>query len=178
MADMTPIQLLRDIALRCRTQAAGLPEQQEVRETWSGIGFRLGDHYFVAAMDEITEILNVPSVTRLPNVKPWVQGVSNVRGRLIPVIDLDLFFETPSQEAMRNRRILVIEQHDQIDGLIVDSVEGMQYFPVDDFSGEVPSLPERIKPFVRGHYVRDSQIWTVISMEDLYEHDVFQEVAV
>lgn len=79
---------------------------------------------------------------------------------------------------MRNRRILVIEQHDQIDGLIVDSVEGMQYFPVDDFSGDVPALPETIKPFVRGHYVRDSQVWTVISMGDLYEHDVFQEVAV
>jgi twitching motility protein PilI len=54
----------------------------------------------------------------------------------------------------------------------------MQYFPVDDFSGEVPALPETVKPFVHGHYVRDGQVWTVISMEALYEHDVFQQIAV
>lgn len=178
MSELLPIQLLRDIARRCRTKAAGLPEQQEIRETWSGIGFRLGPHYFVAAMDEITEILKVPPVTRLPNVKPWVQGVANVRGRLIPVVDLDLFFGTPSQESMRNRHILVIHQHDQLDGLVVDSVEGMQHFPVDEFSDKLPALPEALASFVRGHYVRDDKTWAVISMADLYEHEVFQDVAV
>lgn len=178
MAESSPIQLLRDIARRCRTQAAGLPEQQEARETWSGIGFRLGSHHFVAAMDEITEILKVPPVTRLPNVKPWVQGVANVRGRLIPVVDLDRFFETPSQESMRNRHILVIEQQEQVDGLIVDAVEGMQHFPVDEFSDAVPELPETIQALIRGHYVRDNRVWAVISMADLYEHEVFQDVAV
>ena len=178
MSDMTPIQLLRDIASRCRSRAAGLPEQQEARETWSGIGFRLGHQHFVAAMDEITEILKVPPVTRLPNVKPWVQGVANVRGRLIPVVDLDLFFDAPSQESLRNRHILVIEQQEQVDGLIVDAVEGMQHFPVDEFSDTVPELPAAISAFIRGHYVRDNRVWAVISMADLYEHEAFQDVAV
>lgn len=178
MAELLPIQLLRDIAKRCRGQAAGLPEQQAIRETWSGIGFRLGQHHFVAAMDEVTEILKVPPVTRLPNVKPWVQGVANVRGRLIPVVDLDLFFGAPSQESLRNRHILVISQQEQLDGLIVDSVEGMQHFPVDEFSDAIPELPEAIASLVRGHYVRGDRVWAVISMADLYEHEVFQDVAV
>lgn len=178
MSELSPIQLLRSIAARCRNQASGLPEQEEVRATWSGIGFRLGRHYFVAAMEEITEILRVPAFTRLPNVKPWVQGVANVRGRLIPVVDLDSFFETPSQESMRNRRILVIDQQDQTDGLIVDGVEGMQYFPVDDFVAEVPDLPATIQPYVRGHYQRDDRVWSVISMADLYDNELFQDVAV
>lgn len=178
MSDLSPIQLLRSIAARCRSQAAGLPEQEEVRATWSGIGFRLGRHFFVSAMEEITEILRVPAVTRLPNVKPWVQGVANVRGRLIPVVDLDAFFETPSQEGMRNRRILVIDQQDQTDGLIVDGVEGMQYFPVDDFVAEVPDLPAAIQPYVRGHYQRDDRVWSVISMADIYNNELFQDVAV
>lgn len=178
MSDWTPIQLLRDIARRCRTQAAGLPEQQQARDTWSGIGFRLGAHHFVAAMAEVTEILKVPPVTRLPNVKPWVRGVANVRGRLIPVLDLDLFFEAPSQQALRDRHILVIEQGEQVDGLIVDAVEGMQHFPVDEFSQARPELPDAIGPFVRGHYVRDKRVWAVISMADLYEHEAFQDVAV
>ncbi|MDN3650657.1 chemotaxis protein CheW [Reinekea marina] len=178
MTEVTPITLLRGIESRVRHSAKGLPEQGEVAQTWSGIGFRIGEHHFVAPMSEVKEILRVPDFTRLPNVQSWVLGVSNIRGRLIPIIDLNDFLSYESNQAIRNRRILVIEQNEQSDGLVIDGVEGMQYFPIDDFDESTPNIPEGIKPFVSGHFVKDKRIWCRFNMRELFESEEFQGVAV
>lgn len=178
MAEVTPIALLRELEKRVRSTAVGLPEQGEIIETWSGIGFRIGEFFFVAPMSEVTEILRVPAFTRLPNVKSWVLGVSNIRGRLIPIVDLNAFFDYASTQPTRNRRILVIEQNDQVDGLVIDSVEGMQYFPTADFNEEKPDLPDAIKPFVTGYFIKDKRIWSRLSVSQLFFSEEFQGVAV
>ncbi|MDX1341461.1 MAG: chemotaxis protein CheW [Reinekea sp.] len=178
MSELSPIVLLRELEARVRSTALGLPEQEEITETFSGIGFRIGAHYFVSPMSEVTELLRVPAFTRLPNVKPWVLGVSNIRGRLIPLIDLNAFFSYESSDPIRTRRILVIEQNEQTDGLVVDGVEGMQYFAADSFDETVPEIPNDLKPFVLGHFVKDRRIWSRFSMKALSDHEQFQEVAV
>ncbi|WP_230390872.1 chemotaxis protein CheW [Reinekea sp. G2M2-21] len=178
MSELSPIDLLRELETRVRSTALGLPEQEEITETFSGIGFRIGAHFFVSPMSEVTELLRVPAFTRLPNVKPWVLGVSNIRGRLIPLIDLNAFFSYESSDPIRTRRILVIEQNEQTDGLVVDGVEGMQYFAADSFDETVPEIPNDLKPFVLGHFVKDRRIWSRFSMKALSDHEQFQEVAV
>jgi twitching motility protein PilI len=178
MVDMTPIELLRELESRVRSNAVGLPEQEEIVQTWSGIGFRLGEHYFVSPMSEVTELFRVPAFTRLPNVKPWILGVSNIRGRLIPIVDLSSFFSINAESPLRSRRILVIEQNEQLDGLVVDGVEGMQYFDAESYSEVVPSIPEQLSPYIVGHFQKDDRIWFRFSMKALSDHELFQEVAV
>src|SRR5690606_40471152 len=93
MSDVpTPFQRLLEIDARCRGLAAGLPSQQEAVKTWAGIGFRMGERLFVAPMGEVGEILHEPRYTQLPGVKSWVKGVANVRGRLLPIMDLCGYF--------------------------------------------------------------------------------------
>ncbi|MBW5466100.1 chemotaxis protein CheW, partial [Pseudomonas aeruginosa] len=88
MSDVqTPFCLLVDIDQRCRRLAAGLPDQQEAVQSWSGIGFRMCGRFFVATMVEVGEVLNEPRYSQLPGVKTWVKGVENVRGRLLPIRD-------------------------------------------------------------------------------------------
>lgn len=178
MTELTPIALLRSLESKVRSTAVGLPEQEEITETWSGIGFRIGEFHFVSPMSEVTELLRVPAFTRLPNVKSWVLGVSNIRGRLIPIIDLNAFFSYESSQPIRNRRILVIEHNEQSDGLVVDGVEGMQYFAADSFQTDIPDVPDDLKPFVLGHFVKDKRIWSRFSMQALSDHEHFQDVAV
>lgn len=92
MSAQTPFQILLEIDQRCRALAAGLPSQQAAVQTWSGIGFRMGERLFVAPMGEVGEVLHEPRYTLLPGVKSWVKGVANVRGRLLPIMDLCGFF--------------------------------------------------------------------------------------
>ncbi|AJQ93475.1 chemotaxis protein CheW [Gynuella sunshinyii] len=176
---ITPFQLLRQIADSSRSAASQLPAQREIRALWSGIGFTVAGRQYVAPMNEISEILSVPGYTRLPGVKPWVNGVANVRGRLVPIIDFVSFLGERSSATLKTKRILVIDYEEMINGIVVDSVEGMQHFPVDTFSAEMaPEIPESLQPFSDGHYVLNNKVWSVFSLQRMMVSEEFMAVAV
>ena len=178
MSDTThPFDLLLQLAAHCRRQAAGMPAQQVVAETWSGIGFRLAGQPMVAAMGEISEILHEPRYTALPRVKSWVRGVANVRGRLLPIIDLSHFLGAPSSAPRKQRRVLVLDQDDLFVGLLVDELFGMQHFPVSSFSTSVPDLPMELRPFVVGAYTRE-QVSLIFNFRALARDQAFLDVAI
>ncbi len=173
----TPFQLLLEIDQRCRALAAGLPAQQQVVRSWSGIGFRMGERHFVAPMGEVSEVLHEPRYTSLPGVKTWVRGVANVRGRLLPIMDLCGFFGGELSPLRKQRRVLVVDHQEIFAGLIVDEVFGMQHFLVDAFSEERPLLEASIQPFIHGVFHRERP-WLVFSPHVLARHQAFLEVAV
>lgn len=178
MSDLqTPFQLLAGIDQRCHAFAAGLPSQQEVLQTWSGIGFRMGERRFVAPMGEVSEVLHEPRFTLLPGVKSWVKGVANVRGRLLPVMDLCGFFGNDLTLVRKQRRLLVVDHQEIFAGLTVDEVFGMQHFPIDTFSEQLPLLEAKIQPFIHGVFQRE-QPWLVFSPHALAQHQDFIEVTV
>ena len=172
-----PFSALLDIASRSQEFAVGLPAQEETVLEWSGIGFQLAGHRFVAPLGEVSEILRVPRATKIPGVKSWVNGISNVRGRLLPVIDLAGYLNLANKGLMRNRRVLVLESGDLYSGIVVDQVFGMQYFPVDTFNQEISPLPEAVLPYVRGEYFKDNHAWTVFSVHALTADPSFMQVA-
>lgn len=173
----SPFQLLAAIDQRCRLLAAGLPSQQRTVQTWSGIGFRMGERYFVAPMGEIGEVLHEPRHTLLPGVKSWIKGVANVRGRLLPVMDLCGFFGSELSPLRKQRRVLVVDHQEVFAGLTVDEVFGMQHFPVDTFSEQLPPLEAAIEPFIHGVFQRE-QPWLVFSPHSLAKHQGFLDVAI
>lgn len=177
-AQAAPYALLTDIARRSRVLASGLPEQQQAIELWNGIGFILAGQRYVAPMGEVVEILHVPRYTHVPGVRSFMLGAANVRGRLLPLIDLAHFFDLPrSSRSQRERRVLVIEHGDLFSGLVVDSVSGMQYFAVDKFVAQPEGSPADVQPFVQGGYERDEEVWKVFSTFELMEDERFLDVA-
>jgi len=173
-----PFDILTDIAQRSRSLAAGLPEQRETVELWNGIGFILAGEHFVAPMGEVTEILHVPRFTHIPGVRSFMLGAANVRGRLLPLVDLASFFGVPrSSRSVLERRVLVFEEGDVFSGLVVDSVLGMQYFAQDSYRASPAGMPDSIRPFVTGGYERNEEIWKVFSATELVGDERFLDVA-
>lgn len=173
-----PYDLLSDMSAQFRRNARGLPLQQEFKTYWTGIGFTLGGTHYVTAMDEVTEVLTVPHYTRLPGVKPWVSGVANVRGRLVPIIDLASFFGLKTRPNHRDHRILIVEYDDRLNGIVVDSVEGLQSFPVDEYQSDIPiNIAPQIAPFVEGHYMINSVAMNIFGVHELVSSDSFMAVA-
>lgn len=177
-AQVSPFSVLKDIAQRSRALAVGLPEQQEAVELWNGIGFILAGERYVAPMGEVTEILHVPRFTHIPGVRSFMMGAANVRGRLLPLVDLATFFDLPlPSRSQRERRVLVVEEGDIFSGLVVDTVLGMQYFATESFRADPGRVPDRVRPFVNGSYERDDEIWKVFSARDLVIDEHFLDVA-
>ncbi|MBL4827771.1 MAG: chemotaxis protein CheW [Spongiibacteraceae bacterium] len=161
-SQLEPFAALLDIAERSVRNAKGLPAQVDIKPYWSGIGFTLAGHRFVAPMGEVAEILAQPPSTHLSGVQPWVVGVSNVRGRLLPLIDFENFFGS-SLGSRKRRRVLVLEMGELYSGLIVSEVFGMQHMPVDCFTDTVTDVVEKLKPFLAGSYHHDGVTWSVFS---------------
>ncbi|WP_158153384.1 chemotaxis protein CheW [Pseudomonas sp.] len=173
----TAFELLLDIDQRCRQRAAQLPSQENRLQTWSGIGFRLGEHWYVAPMGEVAEVLHEPRLSRVPGVKPWLLGVANVRGRLLPVMDLCGLLGHELLQPHKHRRVLVIDQDELFAGLLVDEVGGLQHFPLHSLDPAVTAgLPQGMSAFVQGHFQRD-QLWNVFSPNALVQTPGFMNVA-
>ncbi|UFH49681.1 chemotaxis protein CheW [Pseudomonas sp. KNUC1026] len=173
----TAFELLLEIDRRCRAQAAALPSQQARLQNWSGIGFRLAGHWFVAPMAEVVEVLPEPRLTQVPGVRHWVMGMANLRGRLLPVMDLCGFFGQGLSPLKKQRRILVIDHEELFTGLMVDEVPGLQHFAMQRLNpSSPPGLPPSMAPYVQGHFQRERN-WAVFSPLALTHVAEFMNVA-
>ena len=72
-------------------------------------------------MGEVAELLEMPTFTHLPSVQPWVLGVANVRGRLLPIFDLAQYFQGNLTGQRKRHRVLVLEYDEYYSGLCVDT---------------------------------------------------------
>lgn len=170
--------VLQSLAARSMGAAQQLPAQSNVVEQWRGVGFSLLGFDFVVPMEELVEMLEVPSYTRLPGVKPWVKGVANIRGRLLPLFDLAAFFSGALTGNRKNQRLLVLDKQNIYAGLWVDAVHGMQYFPVHARSHTLPSgLPSDLGHFTDGCFNVDNRQWIVFHPVALSQEPTFLDVA-
>ncbi|KZZ40515.1 MAG: chemotaxis protein CheW [Saccharospirillaceae bacterium] len=174
---MHPFAQLVDIAERSRSNASALPQQVELVAYWRGVGFMLAGQHFAADMSEVAEILQPPRLTRVPGVRSWVLGVANVRGRLVPVMDLAGLLGLPSKANWRSRRVLVVEHGDHMIGLLVDAVLGMQQF-AEDRQLQPTELEPEFEKFVSRAYERDGKTWPIFQLLDLVHAPEFLQIAV
>jgi len=175
-----PFEILAEMSRQSIKCASGLPAQNEAVELWNGIGFTISGAHFVAAMGSVSEIIHVPKFTSIPGVKAWLLGVANVRGRLLPIMDLALFFGlNHSSLNSRDKRVLIVEQGEILSGFVVDSVLGMQYFPADSYQAKKTSgIDQVIVPFVKGTYEKSDKKWNVFDTFVVTENKKFLDVAV
>ncbi len=175
MTDISAFDALNQLADLSSHHAVGLPAQVDTTPRWSGIGFSLLGCKLIAPMRQIGEMLEVPaSSTRLPGVHPWVVGLSNVRGRLLPLFDMAYFFGGKAEGHRKQQRVLVIETESLYSGLIVDQAFGMQHFTADRFSETVDAVPPALEPYVRGSYTDPTGVdWAVFDMGALVQEPRF-----
>lgn len=169
--------ILADYFQRCRNTALELPQRQDVVQYWSGIGFLLDGRRYVAPLEQVSEILTVPSYTRVPGVESWMKGVANVRGRLMAVMDLTGFLEKRTELKEARRRLLVLDHGELYTGMTVDDVYGMQHFDAEAYESEPGDVDDAVRPYITGAYQRDGDSWQVFSIELLAEDPRFLQVA-
>lgn len=173
-----PIALLRDYEYRARTIARGLPQQVEVKATWLAIGFRIGDVRLVTPVDEVGEILDYPPLSRVPGTKSWVRGLANVRGTLLPIMDLKEYLSKQPIRINPRSRVLVINFGAVTAGLLVDEVLGLKHFLEEEKTRKLPQVDDFMKSYLTGAYVQDGMEWGVFGMHALARSPLFLQVAV
>jgi twitching motility protein PilI len=172
-----PLQILLEMESRSKLNAAALPQQIDVRTTWDGVGFRVGDYQLVAPMEQISETLGYPSLTRVPGTKRWVKGVANIRGNLLPILDMNDFITGNPINIQRHSRIMVVHYHGISAGLLVDESLGMQHFFDEERGREAPNLDININRYLTDTYRQGNELWWVIDLYQMVESSEFLQVA-
>jgi len=173
-----PFELLKELEKRSRSVTAGSAPDPAVGQEWVGIAFRMGGEAFLVAREETREVLGYPAVvTRIPGSKSWVKGLANVRGQLLPMVDLRQFLGSGTTTAGRNTRVVVANHRDIPAGLMVDEVLGFRRFAETEFNTEPPPTVIRCDSYLAGAFRRGGEVWPVLSLKRLVESQSFLQAA-
>jgi twitching motility protein PilI len=171
------VGLLAEMEQRCRDKAYGLPQQKLIQSYWEGVMFYVGEHRFVAPLSGVKEILNHPSsLTLVPGAKPWMMGVANVRGTLIPVVDLQLYLIGKKTRQGRRSRVLVFTLGNSLTGVLVGEMVGMRHF-AKETARKAQLDSDKFSKYVQFEFDQDGMTWPVFSLSALAEDSGFQIAA-
>lgn len=122
----SPFEILARYERLSLAHASQTQDKLEAPGLWRGIGFRVGARLLLSGIDEINELLAVPALTPVPGTKPWLLGVANVRGNLVPVVDFARFLFGERTLSSDRARLLIVRQGNGSIALLVDEVFGQR----------------------------------------------------
>jgi len=105
--------------------------QKESRELLQLVSFNLGSEEFGIDILKVQEIIRLINITKIPNSPEFIEGVINLRGRVIPVISLRIKLGMQKIEYSNSTRIIVVEISNNIVGFVVDGVSEVLRIPAN-----------------------------------------------
>jgi purine-binding chemotaxis protein CheW len=114
------------------------------------VGFCIGNETFGVQIGSVREIVRVPEITAVPNAPELIEGVINLRGKIIPVMDLRKRFGGSALQADRKNRILVVELEKKLLGLIVSSASEVLKIPPSEIEPPGTVFAEGESSYVTG----------------------------
>lgn len=126
------------------TMTQKLLEQEEDTQKGKFLTFLLGNEFYGIEIRYVTEIIGIQAITEVPELPEYVKGIINLRGKIIPVMDVRLRFKKLFREYNDRTCVIVVDIKDASIGLIVDSVSEVLSIP----DGDIVSPPEVSKGFI------------------------------
>jgi twitching motility protein PilI len=179
---LAPFEILDDYERRSLDHVVGLPEQLEAPGLWRGVGYRIGHKRLASGFDEVVEILPMPQVTPVPGAQPWLLGVANIRGNLLPIVDLKQFLEGERTVIHEGQRVLIVRQPGGDVAVTIDELFGQRSFndaqqqPAEALAHNVLAQG-RYAHFVDRVYDLAEDSWGIFSLEKLSRTPEFRQAA-
>jgi purine-binding chemotaxis protein CheW len=130
------------------------------------VSFQVGDEEFGLDILRVQEIIRIQPLTRVPNLPDYIDGVINLRGKVIPVIGLRKRLGLDKQSADKRTRIVVVDVHGQVLGFVVDSVSEVLRIHTDTVE-PTPRLGKVDREFISGVGKLDSRLLLLLDLERL-----------
>ena len=134
------------------------------------VGFQVGRETYGAPITSLHEIVRVPEITVVPDAPNYVEGVINLRGKIVSVIDLRKRFGEKSVSTSRRNRILVVENNGKLSGLIVDSASEVLKISASDVEPAANIFQEGGGNCVTGLGKYNGRLIVLLDMSKLLEY--------
>jgi len=150
-----------------------------ITDTRQYLTFQLGEEIFAIDVSHVREILEFTTVTKVPGTPEYMRGVINLRGSVVPVLDIRLKFGMPAAEKTVNTCIIVVEVsfdgETTIIGALVDSVQ--EVFELDpDQIEPAPKIGMQLKTeFIKGMGKKDERFIIILDIDKVFS---LEEIAI
>jgi purine-binding chemotaxis protein CheW len=125
--------------------------------------FELAGQLYALPIQETQEIIRMTDITKVPNTKEFVEGIINLRGNIVPVINLNRRLGLPVKEYDETSRIIVVEYNGQKIGMIVDNVQEVGRYTGDEV--EPPSVAGDNVDYLKGVIKKGEELWLLLNLE-------------
>ena len=148
---------------------------ETISETHQYLTFKLDEEIFALGIDKVREVLDYTSVTKVPQTPAFMRGVINLRGGVVPVVDMRLKFGMPRTEQTVNTCIIIVEVAGEgetvILGALADSVQ--EVLDLEPHQIEpAPKIGTRLRTeFIRGMGKRDEQFIIILDIDKVFSGD-------
>ncbi len=156
--------------LQKQKQQISEPTAKDRDEIEQLVGFIVGEEEFAIPILYIKEIIKPIEYTRVPNVPDYVLGVFNLRGNVIPLIDLRIKFNLNPSKMTANTRYIVMKDDDNIAGFVIDRLTEAIRINKDRID-QPPETLAKDKGMIQGIGKRDNNILTILKVEALLKRD-------
>lgn len=133
--------------------------------------FRLHNEEFGVEITEVREIVKPRHITRLPHVDDYIEGVTNLRGEVIPVICLRKRFGLDPQEETQDTRIMMLEVKDSMVGFIVDAVTETLRLPEDAIEAPPSNIAGLRADYLAGVGKLDDRLLILLKVDKILSSD-------
>ena len=114
------------------------------------VEFRLAKESYAIELAYVREVLRLENLTPLPCTPPFVRGIINMRGQILPVIDIKRFFELPDAGITDLHRVIVVRAEGAEMGILADTVTAVRSIPLDRVQPSLPTLTGIRAAYLRG----------------------------
>src|SRR5450631_3053464 len=152
----------------------------EITDTRQYLTFKLGEEVFAIDVAKAREVLDFTTITKIPRTPDFMSGVINLRGNVVPVVDLRLCFEMSRTEKTVNTCIVVVEMclegETTVIGALADSVEEVIDLEPDQIQ-PAPRIGTQIRTdFIKGMGKRDSQFIMILDIDRVFSAEELSAV--
>ena len=154
-----PFDILLQLDQRIRERTPVEAISARLSEIRGRLALRLGSWNLLFSMDDVAEIIPIPRITRVPGVKRWLQGIANLRGKVISVSDLRDFLTGRPTPQLPSSQIVIVRADEWDYGLLVDEVIGMRHFGPQHRLSTLDAVEASLRPYVAEAFLNDGQYW-------------------
>lgn len=135
------------------------------------VGFSLGNEFFGIDILNVKEIIKPIEPTYVPNTKKYLIGIINLRGKIIPIVDLHLKFELDKGRIGPESRVIVVVTKKCNVGFLIDKIDRVYYIDKKSIEPAPANVPQILEKYIKGVGKLDNGIITLLNVNEILKND-------
>ena len=143
----------------------------DVENSINLVTFKLGNNEYAIDIMQAKEIIKMEKITLIPNAPDYVEGVINLRGNIIPIVDLKKRFNLEENDGEKNTGIIIVKIDDVDMGIIIDAISKVVSISNSNIQPPPPMLSGIGQKYIKGVAKLDDKLLVVLDLEKLIVGD-------